>query len=306
MSAADVCNDCKRTIHLGTCLTAAFTRIAELEKELHGREHPLLRETGTPWEFENESDANPMPDLQSPEANVGGNATPLSAYPCESGQEIMDLDSQGRREVSPGTSESDHNHPAKVSPEEAVIERITKSLCDKLPYCAPQLVEARVRVSITQAYMRGAEAEEVLFEEWAEQYDWAVNKLRETVKTVRAWDMLNPGNPERDLCDGKFFRTLLDEALHLTTFQKGQTGKLNVEAIRKIAESCPEWVCPACAWPQERSPELRVKYEGFGWILVPKFVDDPSKPWEERFAALEAHHERETTFLIAEVRKLVG
>lgn len=48
------------------------------------------------------------------------------------------------------------------------------------------------------------------------------------------------------------------------------------------------------------------KYDGYGWIRVPVFVDDPSKSWEERFKALDAHHKAETTFLIEEVRKLAG
>lgn len=46
------------------------------------------------------------------------------------------------------------------------------------------------------------------------------------------------------------------------------------------------------------------KYDGYRWIRVPVFVDDPSKSWEERFKALDAHHKTETTFLIEEVRKV--
>lgn len=48
------------------------------------------------------------------------------------------------------------------------------------------------------------------------------------------------------------------------------------------------------------------KYEGYKWIKVPRFKDDESKSWEERFRALEKHHIEETTFLIKEVRKLAG
>jgi len=33
-------------------------------------------------------------------------------------------------------------------------------------------------------------------------------------------------------------------------------------------------------------------------IKVKKFVDDPSKSWEERFKALEVHHLEETRWLI--------
>jgi hypothetical protein len=45
-------------------------------------------------------------------------------------------------------------------------------------------------------------------------------------------------------------------------------------------------------------------YQGYGWIKVKRFQDDETKSWEERFKALEAHHEKETNFLINEVRKL--
>lgn len=44
--------------------------------------------------------------------------------------------------------------------------------------------------------------------------------------------------------------------------------------------------------------------EDYSWIKVPRFVDDPTKSWEDRFKTLEAHHERETTFLIEEVERL--
>ncbi len=37
---------------------------------------------------------------------------------------------------------------------------------------------------------------------------------------------------------------------------------------------------------------------------IPKFVDDESKTWEERFRALESHHEIETKYLIGEIEKL--
>ncbi len=45
-------------------------------------------------------------------------------------------------------------------------------------------------------------------------------------------------------------------------------------------------------------------YEGYAWIKVPRYEDDPNLPWEERYRRLEEHHIAETTFLIAEVRKL--
>lgn len=39
-------------------------------------------------------------------------------------------------------------------------------------------------------------------------------------------------------------------------------------------------------------------------IPVKKYVMDESLPWEQRYARLLAHHEEETTFLIAYARKL--
>jgi hypothetical protein len=45
-------------------------------------------------------------------------------------------------------------------------------------------------------------------------------------------------------------------------------------------------------------------YEGFGWIKVPRYRDDPSRTWEERYRALEQHHIAETTFLIDKGREL--
>ena len=48
------------------------------------------------------------------------------------------------------------------------------------------------------------------------------------------------------------------------------------------------------------------QYDGYGWIKVPKYVMDASKPWEERYKDLEAHHVRETTFLINKVRELAA
>lgn len=46
------------------------------------------------------------------------------------------------------------------------------------------------------------------------------------------------------------------------------------------------------------------RYNGFSWIRTPTYRDDPTKSWEERFRALEAHHKAETEFLIKEVRNL--
>lgn len=45
-------------------------------------------------------------------------------------------------------------------------------------------------------------------------------------------------------------------------------------------------------------------YSGYGWIKVKRYVDDPSLSWEERYARLDAHHTKETTFLINKIRDL--
>lgn len=42
------------------------------------------------------------------------------------------------------------------------------------------------------------------------------------------------------------------------------------------------------------------------WIKVKRYVDDPTLSWEERYAALEAHHLVETKFLINTILKLAG
>jgi hypothetical protein len=42
------------------------------------------------------------------------------------------------------------------------------------------------------------------------------------------------------------------------------------------------------------------------WIKVKKYQDDPSKTWEERYAALEKHHLDETQFLIEKNREIVA
>ena len=45
-------------------------------------------------------------------------------------------------------------------------------------------------------------------------------------------------------------------------------------------------------------------YEGYAWIKVPRYQDNPNLSWEERYQRLEKHHLAETVFLIEEVRKL--
>ena len=50
----------------------------------------------------------------------------------------------------------------------------------------------------------------------------------------------------------------------------------------------------------------RSDYDGFSWIKVPRYVDQPGLSWEKRYEQLEKHHIEETTFLISEVRKLAA
>lgn len=49
---------------------------------------------------------------------------------------------------------------------------------------------------------------------------------------------------------------------------------------------------------------LAEQYEGYKWIKVKRHKDDPTKSWEERYAALDKHHIEETTFLIETLRRL--
>ena len=57
----------------------------------------------------------------------------------------------------------------------------------------------------------------------------------------------------------------------------------------------------------KRPPREESGYAGFGWIKVGRYVDlGPSASWEQRYRALEKHHEAETAFLVAEVRRLAA
>ncbi|PTR00892.1 hypothetical protein C8P68_101121 [Mucilaginibacter yixingensis] len=42
----------------------------------------------------------------------------------------------------------------------------------------------------------------------------------------------------------------------------------------------------------------------YKWIKVPRYVDDESLTWEERYKRLDEHHVRETTFLVEKIREL--
>ncbi|QKJ28714.1 hypothetical protein HQ865_02715 [Mucilaginibacter mali] len=43
----------------------------------------------------------------------------------------------------------------------------------------------------------------------------------------------------------------------------------------------------------------------YKWIKVPKYRDDDSLSWEERYNRLNEHHIQETTFLIDKIREIV-
>lgn len=53
--------------------------------------------------------------------------------------------------------------------------------------------------------------------------------------------------------------------------------------------------------PEEKENILNT----YKWIKVPKYHDDDSLPWEERYKQLNEHHIQETTFLIEKVRFLI-
>jgi hypothetical protein len=46
--------------------------------------------------------------------------------------------------------------------------------------------------------------------------------------------------------------------------------------------------------------------EGYTWVKVPRYEDDPSLDLTERLSKLEAHHKAETTFLIDFIRALAN
>lgn len=43
----------------------------------------------------------------------------------------------------------------------------------------------------------------------------------------------------------------------------------------------------------------------YKWIKVPKYQDDVSLSWEERYNRLNEHHIQETSFLIEKIREIV-
>lgn len=45
--------------------------------------------------------------------------------------------------------------------------------------------------------------------------------------------------------------------------------------------------------------------QGYKWIKLRRYEMDESLSWEERYKQLEAHHEKETTFLIEKIREIV-
>lgn len=43
----------------------------------------------------------------------------------------------------------------------------------------------------------------------------------------------------------------------------------------------------------------------YKWIKMPKYIDDESLSFEERFKRLQEHHVKETTFLIDKIREII-
>jgi hypothetical protein len=54
---------------------------------------------------------------------------------------------------------------------------------------------------------------------------------------------------------------------------------------------------------KERAETKRKILNTYSWIKVPKYKDDPSKSWEERYRMLHEHHVMETEFLIEKIRE---
>jgi len=51
--------------------------------------------------------------------------------------------------------------------------------------------------------------------------------------------------------------------------------------------------------------EKEIILNTYKWIKVPRYKDDSTLSWEERYKKLEEHHIEETQFLIDKVRELV-
>lgn len=87
---------------------------------------------------------------------------------------------------------------------------------------ASALRRAEAKVVELQALLKQKEyeASDDLFWEWVEQYQHAFDGMREALKTIRAWDMLNPANGVPDsLADANWLRGLLDRALALSAIR---------------------------------------------------------------------------------------
>jgi len=48
------------------------------------------------------------------------------------------------------------------------------------------------------------------------------------------------------------------------------------------------------------------RYSGYGWIQVKQWKEKPAAPLADNYESLKKHHEKETTFLIEEIRKLAA
>nr|WP_294944417.1 hypothetical protein [uncultured Mucilaginibacter sp.] len=52
--------------------------------------------------------------------------------------------------------------------------------------------------------------------------------------------------------------------------------------------------------------EKNVILNTYKWIKVPKYTDDDTLSWEERYNRLNEHHITETTFLIDKIRAIIA
>lgn len=92
-------------------------------------------------------------------------------------------------------------------------------------------------------------------------------------------------------------RRILDSIISHLNGEKKMDGDQIVDGCRP----------PRNNWEETKLQETASKptgYEGFGWIKVKRYVMDAAKDWEGRYKDLEAHHQKEMEFLIAEVRRL--
>lgn len=90
------------------------------------------------------------------------------------------------------------------------------------------------------------------------------------------------------------------------------TRQANLPDHGTIQNPCPNAKCGYCDWEGTKDVVLEGSYtehyQGFKWIKVKRFDPDPDgcQDLKAHFREFERHHEKETEFLIAEIRKLAA